>query len=262
MPSLMIDKPFVNEMRARYYIIMSALESEQSQLRGFVTVWYVLGNISGKTMQSNQGLLWGLPVRREGIHLCADSLRVVVVGSVAIYRLPRPLRSRTRVHTGSHLECQHALASFGIPRSALPVSLNGAPTRENHLTWLKRRQHMEVKDETSRPEPSDMTGCTYADVVFGRGRKIQEHVGNVNLRRLLERNLAAYDKCTRLVRQDIVEYIARQVKANGGRFLKLGDIGWEEVSDSEARIKVTSAFRNQRRFAKEKGAEAKATTNI
>jgi hypothetical protein len=236
MPSLMIDKPFVNEMRARYYIIMSALESEQSQLRGFVTVWYVLGNFSDKNIRSHQGLLWDLPVRREGVHLCADSLKVYVLASASIYRLPKTLRSRTRVHKGSHSECQHALASFGIPRSALPVSLNGAPLRENHLTWLKRRQ----------------TGFTYADVIFGRGRKINEHDGNVNLRRLLERNHAAYDQCTRLARQDIVEYIVRHVKANGGKFLKHGDSGWEEVSDSEAREKVTSAFRSQRKFAKEK----------
>lgn len=257
MPSLMIDKPFANELRARYYLIMSALESEQSQLRGFVAVWYALGNFLDKNIRSNQGLLWDLPVRLDGVHLCADSMKVYALASAAIYRLPRTLRSRTRLHVGSHMECQHALASFGIPRSAVPVSLNDAPIRENHLTWLKRRQHMEIKDATSRSEPSEITGFTYADVIFGRGRKIQEHVGNVNLRKLLERNLAAYDQCTRLAKQDMAEYIVRHGKANGSRFLKHGDSGWEEVSDSEARIKVSSAFRSQRKFAKEKGGEAK-----
>ena len=35
-------------------------------------------------------------------------------------------------------------------------------------------------------------------------------------------------------------------------FLKQNDIGWEEVSDSEARTKVTNAFRSIRKIARRK----------
>lgn len=218
MPSLMVDKAFQNELRARYYVIMTALGSNQSQLQGFITVWYVLGKFSDNSIRSNTGLLWDLPLRREGVHFCVNDMRVCLLGSVAVYRLPRALRSRSRIHVGSHLECQHALASFGIPRSALPVSFNGEPLRDSHLVWLRHQQRSERNCQTCTKALNDDAEVTYADVIFGRGRRIQEHIGNVNFRRLLERNRDAYDDCARPSRQDIAEDIVRHVKANCGRF--------------------------------------------
>eukprot|EP00980_Cylindrotheca_fusiformis_P000165 scaffold26_cov117-Cylindrotheca_fusiformis.AAC.6 len=254
MPSLTIDKPAENQLRARYYVIMSALKSEQAQIRGFVTVWYTIGNHSAESFESNTGFLWDLPVRREGIHFCLDSMRMYVLGRVAFLRLPSSLRSRVRIHAGSQMECQHALTTFGILRSALPISPNGEPLRDHHLSWVKHMQCVE-RNETNSPDLSEATGYTYADVIFGRGRKIQEHVGNINLRRMLEQYRRSYDQCSRSARQDIAEAIVKQIKANGGRFLKRENSGWKEVSDSEARIKVTTAFRSQRKFEKEKGRE-------
>jgi hypothetical protein len=86
------------------------------------------------------------------------------------------------------------------------------------------------------------------DVLFGRGKPIQERPGNVRFREILELHRPQYDKGEKFEKTAITTNIVRIVKGEGGRFLKQNDNGrgWLEVDDASARMKVSHAFRTRR----------------
>jgi hypothetical protein len=44
---------------------------------------------------------------------------------------------------GSHVECQHALFSFGVRRDQFPLTVDGALKREQFLEWQRDQQAIE-----------------------------------------------------------------------------------------------------------------------
>ena len=86
------------------------------------------------------------------------------------------------------------------------------------------------------------------DVLFGRGKPIQERAGNVRFRDILELHRQLYDQGEKYEKTAIATDIVRIVKGEGGRFLKQNDNGrgWVEVDDASARVKVSHAFRTRR----------------
>lgn len=94
------------------------------------------------------------------------------------------------------------------------------------------------------------------DVILGRGKPLQQHLGNVQFNLLIEENLDRYssapgEKFTELSsnRSSIAMEIIQQVKSRGGRFLKRqdGNSGrWIEQDDDVCIEKVRHAFRNRR----------------
>ncbi|KAL3937455.1 MAG: hypothetical protein SGBAC_007445 [Bacillariaceae sp.] len=89
------------------------------------------------------------------------------------------------------------------------------------------------------------------DVLFGKQRN---HAGNMKMR-LLVKNLAdEYDMATKLGKKDLASSIIRNVKEQGGRFLKQRDDDrWEEATDSYARVKISKQFCNNRRYQRKEG---------
>lgn len=87
------------------------------------------------------------------------------------------------------------------------------------------------------------------DVVFGRGRWNSSHPGNRRLQILININLDRYIRAgTRKAKTSISQEVVHIIKTCGiehGRFLRfVSDTnGWETVSDNDARIKVSQAFR-------------------
>jgi len=90
------------------------------------------------------------------------------------------------------------------------------------------------------------------DVLFGRGRPIQSHPGNIKFLSILDEHRFAYDSARNDEKKAISAEVVRIVKTSNGRFLKQGKQGkpWEEASDEEARLKVSNAFRTRRHLAK------------
>jgi hypothetical protein len=87
------------------------------------------------------------------------------------------------------------------------------------------------------------------DVLFGRGKPIQDRPGNVRFREILELHRQQYDQGEKSGKTVIAADIVRIVKGEGGRFLKQNDHGlpgWVEVDDASARMKVSHAFRTRR----------------
>ena len=78
------------------------------------------------------------------------------------------------------------------------------------------------------------------DVLLGRGRDIQNHIGNVRFRDFLILHQDEYDDAPRNQRREIACNLYNALKADGIRFLQKADngSGWEEVSAVEGEKKI------------------------
>jgi hypothetical protein len=86
------------------------------------------------------------------------------------------------------------------------------------------------------------------DVLFGRGKTINDHPGNVILHRLAEERMHIYEMGSKWDKTVITSEIMAIIKEGGGRFLKTEGGSWVEVDDNVAREKVSHAFRSRRRI--------------
>ncbi|KAG7338204.1 hypothetical protein IV203_025116 [Nitzschia inconspicua] len=85
------------------------------------------------------------------------------------------------------------------------------------------------------------------DVLFGRGKRFQNHVGNQRFRTLIEDCLPSYDKASKEQKTKIAQEIVGIVHQARGRFLKDDGAGWAQVTDIHLlRQKVAHAFRGLR----------------
>jgi len=255
MPGLRKFKRLENELRARYYLYMIALKSEETQLRGMIIVVYNLGNFQeqlngvGFTEYTIQGL--AIPLHFAGVHYCTEDIAQYgqarnFLNFLSVHP-PSWARSRFQMHHGSHLECQYCLSTYGISTRDLPInSTNDAPILVNAHGWYKERCEKESFADLSQSDAP----CTpqLNDVLFGRHKSQQE--GNKMLRRVVESLAEAYDGANKGEKKDMAATVIREVEAAGGRFLKQNEADcriWVEVSNSGAHEKVTQAFRNHRR---------------
>jgi hypothetical protein len=90
-------------------------------------------------------------------------------------------------------------------------------------------------------------GVNPKDVLCGRDKISHAHVGNKHFRKIIESYREEYQNAgTRDKKTQITSKIIASVQAQGGRFLKLGDVTdiWEEVTEQYAREKVSHALRS------------------
>lgn len=143
------------------------------------------------------------------------------------------------------MEIQYALMTFGVPTRILPVTSAGEYKLGNHLEWLEKRKQLDAgaADGAERiivPGPFD--------VLVGRGRFIQEHVGNLRYRHIVESRMEKYEQATKRVEKtDLTAEVVKVVNEKGGRFLKQDGGGWIEIDVDSARDKVSHSFRNLRK---------------
>jgi hypothetical protein len=88
------------------YLFMAAVEDEETQKRGLVTIGYMVGKFIGKTnSELNKRLardLEWLPVRMTGVHICYDDPKLRAWKPLAMLLMGRHLRLRTRIHDGTN----------------------------------------------------------------------------------------------------------------------------------------------------------------
>jgi hypothetical protein len=175
---------------------------------------------------------------------------------------------------GSHFECQYELVSFGIPQKAIQVTQEGKYLTDQHMIWFERRREieaeralLEMRNGVSNMKNEDSAeGETFAsqpwsrrvmlgltprpeDVLFGRGKTVVEHPGNIRFRQVVDLYMLKYTAAIRTEKTRITEGIMHMVQGSAGRFLRRDDgMNWEEVDDATAREKVAHAFRNRRKF--------------
>mmetsp|Transcript_8819 Transcript_8819/g.12534 ORF Transcript_8819/g.12534 Transcript_8819/m.12534 type:complete len:439 (+) Transcript_8819:111-1427(+) len=83
------------------------------------------------------------------------------------------------------------------------------------------------------------------DILGGRGKEGQNHVGNSMYRNLVDVNREAYVKSDFKQKRKIAASIVDAIHEEGGRFLKMDTKGgkWVEISEKQAFNKVTQALR-------------------
>jgi len=99
--------------------------------------------------------------------------------------------------------------------------------------------------------------CRQIDILLGRGKPLQRHVGNLWFREFVANHFDAYVALEKTKMTEMAENIVQQVKREGRRFLTQAEDGsWTEIDDHKARDKVSYTFRTERK-EREKGKEKK-----
>jgi hypothetical protein len=98
------------------------------------------------------------------------------------------------------------------------------------------------------------------DVLLGRGKFCQEHIGNVRYRHLVEKYVARYDEAAKDEKTVLSMMIIRMIKESTGRFLKEDGAAWVEADDSVARTKVSQFFRSARLALRNSGKTGQKTS--
>ena len=113
-------------------------------------------------------------------------------------------------------------------------------------------------NNTDKAEPNFHPSSN--DVLLGRGAPFNKHSGNKQYYEILKNHYDEYNKCQNQYKGKtmIAEKIVRIIHKNSGRFLKKDRLTgtWKEVSDAEARGKVSHGFRRVREVLSRKKASA------
>lgn len=206
---------------------------------------------------------------------------------IAMKAFPKDGRVRARLHYGSDMELHYKLQQHGFPINTCPVDFAGSIRKDIINNWFYRHQSMkDATTPGGWPELSDplildedfgtlmahfQEEKTYAapiglersqptatvplpvvprqhDVLLGRGRTIQNHLGNISFREFLKQCRDDYNKAPRNKRRKIASELAHALRARGIRFLQQTESGeWIESNFSEAEKKIGQVFRNTRR---------------
>ena len=149
-----------------------------------------------------------------------------------------------RPAAGSREDCFRNLKAFGITAKYDQLFESDGTFK---TLWYKEvlekrrtleRQNLQV-DHVGVPSRND--------VIFGRGRGLYNHAGNIRLGKLIDNMMGKYDCVSNKDKKAITEMIVNAIKKYSGRFLKDDETGWVEVDDVVARSKVSHLFRSKRR---------------
>jgi hypothetical protein len=255
-------------LQMSYYTMMSIVEDESNQKNGMVSICYGLGtdemDMSAEAQRSNwegASLVSCMPMRVEATHFCMPSSGMHFALNVIGRSVGMFIQARLRIHCGSHLECEYALLTFGLPSSMLPFTTESELKLGNHKNWVQRRIVKEQELERGLFSGIELPGRN--DVLLGHGRPIQAHPGNLRLHDLVRVYMEEYNQANRKGGRTIVTHkIIHDImfppsldnnSVGGGRFLKRRDDNlksgwWEEVTDEEVVFeKVSNAIRGIRK---------------
>ncbi|CAJ1932756.1 unnamed protein product [Cylindrotheca closterium] len=253
-PGIRNFKMIQNELRARYFLTMIALESEEVQTRGAVAITYTVGEYrdskEGGGYLENMRLAMSIPIYIAANLMCCDEYAEYLLASTVVKAMPVKLRARFRSHYGSHVECQYQLSTYGIHPGLIPLDpMTFALRLERHLNWFHSLLTASPKNSTIS-EQSDLLvrSETPDDVLFLGGTK-SNNVGNLRLRSLVKVLTPSYSSAVNDKKRVIVDGMISDIHKSGGRFLKQvkGPQPWSELTVEETRKKIAQAFRNHRR---------------
>ena len=134
--------------------------------------------------------------------------------------------------------------TFGIPSDVIPISSEGEIKTNAHKKWIASRRRKEQNITLYGHNFGRIDFPTNKDVLLGKGRPIQKHVGNIYLRNLVSSLTESYlNADSKSTKASLTWKVVSDIKANGGRFLcKDKEDFWIEASDKEARDKVGKLF--------------------
>ena len=146
---------------------------------------------------------------------------------------------------GKLADIMYELQTYGIPTQVFPIKDDLTISRDQHLDWLKRLRVQEM----SGARVTAIVPRRF-DVLFGKGKTITEHTGNLRAVHIVEMNREMYEKSGKYEKTQIAERIVVLINKSYGRFLKMEDGGWVEATSEEARDKISHYFRRLRETPK------------
>eukprot|EP00980_Cylindrotheca_fusiformis_P014026 scaffold3670_cov124-Cylindrotheca_fusiformis.AAC.2 len=250
-PSLLQDSGATTDdmIRASWYTGYSSLRDVETTTNGTVLIHYLKGVDESKmdiaALQSLGKFALCLPCRVRAMHICNADTQGTLYNVLAFKLVDTSSRVRIKNISGSHREIVYHLQTFGIQERVLPLTKHGEILLDVHQKWLNRqRRWEEATDKAFR-----ILTPTNKDVLSGRGRGVQEHVGNLRFRHLIDELRQEYDAHKDLfgAKGMVANKVINEIISQGGRFLKDDGIGWVRLKDSDAREKVSMTFRSRRK---------------
>lgn len=110
---------------------------------------------------------------------------------------------------------------------------------------------------------TEISHPTATDVLLGKGRRIQNHLGNIRLREIGVLHKDSYRGKPNPVKTKIRQEIVDSIRADGGRFLEFNAATstYRDVGDKRAREKVRHVLSDNGRQQKLRGQVARAVNN-
>ena len=237
-----------NRLRASIYFWLTLAEDEENQKRGLVVIAIHMGSIdlrrANPTLaREHPRIMSWLPIRVCALHCCTDDSLTACFFRVALVGAPADIRARHRFHIGTYTELMYSLLSYGIPVDLLPLSESGAIKKTTLNRWIARC----IARDLQLSYGGVFSGVdlpTRNDVLMGKGKPIQLHPGNVNLRLLVEDYIDEYqDANLSLDKMSIVYKVISMIHARHGRFLQKDHDGWwRESANEDALDKIRKTF--------------------
>eukprot|EP00529_Nitzschia_sp_RCC80_P004320 CAMPEP_0113482538 /NCGR_PEP_ID=MMETSP0014_2-20120614/22971_1 /TAXON_ID=2857 /ORGANISM="Nitzschia sp." /LENGTH=934 /DNA_ID=CAMNT_0000376059 /DNA_START=347 /DNA_END=3151 /DNA_ORIENTATION=+ /assembly_acc=CAM_ASM_000159 len=248
--------PVTSLIRAFYYIIMSLIEDVETQRNGLILMGVNVGpkrRVDREIVFNVHKVRRALPIRTVAIHYCYDDMRMIPMMTLGMLAMGAAGRVRFRPHYGDwRKDISYQLSTFGVPNDAVPITEDGEVKVKTFRSWVKARKSQEDgKKRKQQSSEGTIVLPTRVDVLYGRGKPIQDHVGNLRYHALLEYYHSSYEDAKKFQKKQLANRIVSIVHEYGGRFLKQDShgAGWVEVDETVACDKVSHAFRTRRTTA-------------
>lgn len=302
---VVLKKPMIHllfKVRIGFYSLMAAVEGDDlAQRKGIVFVFSYLGTsrnrkTNGDSFQKATRMFNSVPLKSRGLHACMNPNKILEMFHHFRTFWEKDSRLRIRIHQGTFTECKYSLMTFGLPTHCIPLDENMSLRRDWQMQWIQERRELESGMQCDAighfvREQEDFSGARHfdnmtvsdvpifeekkqmiahpsnKDVLFGRGRPIQDHPGNKLFNSLVESMRSRYESLEqRSDKTMLSQMIVAKVKNAGGRFLKQSlqkddRIIWEEADDMAAQAKVSHAFRSLKQLQKTRGNQRKRQTS-
>ena len=250
----------------------SLQNDEEAQKNGIVYI--VLDN--GIDHSLGQSMLWEMSMMRQcdavertipyrvgSCHYCFDDQRLYPMASFFRFIVGRRIRQRFRIHYGNSRDQMYALQTYGIPTDAIPsIDENHMLDRTFHVEWVCQVRMQEEQEglRASNNQDARLSSSIIVprrfDVLFGRGN-VSDHTGNLRAFHIVHMNRHEYENADKFGKTLIAERIVKLIHSSYGRFLKFEKKAknagcWIEVSQDEARNKISHFFRRIRELEQKK----------
>ncbi|KAL3916776.1 MAG: hypothetical protein SGILL_005027 [Bacillariaceae sp.] len=223
-----VDIPPEFSVRSRIknvlYMYTTLAEDEETQKKGCVFIVFHPSPstqvcASAEERDFVQRMMASIPVRVSAIHVCLhDDMISRMIKTVFLVAIGPEGRTRTKIKN------------------------------KTHLKWIELRQVKE-RAVASGQQFQGIECPSLNDLLFGKGRPIMRHPGNVLLRSMLESKYNEYNNTKgKKEKTEIAWSIVRQLQESSCRFLKEDGSGyWVEVTPDIARQKISVGFRDLRK---------------
>ena len=135
-----------------YLIFQVAAEDETTQRNGLVTIHIMSEGVHRSMTGENLPKLCkffgsvfnSCPLRFSAIHMCfPNKLLYQLLKPVMLMTVGNTGRKFLKIHSGTTIECNYSLNSFGVRQDDIPTTYSGTIKTRQHIRWLKVRDAMD-----------------------------------------------------------------------------------------------------------------------